>query len=134
MTQIIKQTNISSIKELQEPIFKDVQDSVIVRKTILYKEDSLTNPYAVNRYAMFLDKSSCELLNGVQFDRRHYFLFSNNELYIKHYEDMDIEDYDYTSDDDDDYFSFKINKFEIEGKQGLYWKLEDNWFQIYGDM
>jgi hypothetical protein len=137
MVLVVKLQNISRVDELQEPIFNENKDSVIVRKTILHKEDDLYNHFAVNRYATFLNKHSCELIHGVEFDIRHFFSFDNinNILYIKHYNDIgEDSDYDYTSDDDDDFPTIIIEKYIIEGREGYYWKLEDNFFFLYNDI
>lgn len=131
---MIRQETISYIEEKQEPIFEYDQHSIIVRKTILHKDNSLENPAAVNRYAEFINRDSCLLLHGVTFDENHHFCFENERLYIKHDDDLNIEDDDYWCDDDEDFPTFEIKKYFIEGKVGWYWNITENYFWIWGDL
>lgn len=134
---MIRQETFSYIEEIQEPIFIFDVDSLIVRKTILRKNDSLENPLATNRYAEFINKDACEILNGVSYDNKHYFFFENEKFYIKHINDNDLEDDledEYWSDDDEDFPTIEFNKYLIEGKQGWYWQINENYFWIWGDL
>ena len=131
---MIKQHTISYIEEKQEPIFESEPNSVIVRKTILHKDDNIEHPAAINRYAEFINRDACILLHGVKFDDKHHFFFQNEKLYIKHDNDLDDLDEEYWSDDDEDFPTFEIRKYFIEGKEGWYWNTLENYFWIWGDL
>lgn len=114
--------DIMNIEEVQEPIFKD-DDSMIIRKTILYKADDNTGFLTslninTNRYGVFINRDSCILLNGEPFNSTQYFHFENEELWLL---DRFSEDY------------FNFNKYYIEGKQGYYYNIKDNYFWIDDD-
>jgi hypothetical protein len=127
--------NITRIENIQEELFGKETDTPIVRKIILHKEQDvlMINGNFINRYAVFIDKHSCELINETKFDSTHHFKFQNNELTVVRDTNITQEEID-EIDDYEDFDSFTIKKYHIEGKQGLFWLIINSCFWIYGDI
>jgi hypothetical protein len=140
---MIKRDTFTNIEEIEE-VF---QNEIVIKKVVLYKPDSIDNPYATNRYAEFIDEETSIKINGTRFDSYHFMSYEPNEkkLYIKHIYDYSIKERNLLLngeqideideiDDIDDYNTFEIKKYFIEGREGIYWNLIDNYFWIWGDL
>ncbi len=148
--------NISNIREVEDNLFND-DNSPIVKQLILYKDEdqydilkNLKLEHNKPRYGIFIDREGCQKLNNYKIDCHHYYKFENDELFVVLDETNEPErrcdngqhlvseicDNCYIIECDvcENYGTFKIDKYKVEGCEGYFWLIICNHFFIYGDL
>ncbi len=146
--------NIARIEDFEDHLFKDDINSPYIKQKIMFKEDdeynvlrSLNLEHEMPRYGIFIDEEECKKLNDYSCDCHHYFKFKNYELYvildeklefgcdIQHDENETCDKcYVIDCDNCENYPTYKMPKYKIEGFQGYFWLIIANHFFIYGDL